>query len=341
MIDQAEAEEIAKHRLFPDKPGGKKYVIVDCVEYPFGWMFYYSGPGTDLDGAKNSFIVERDGTIGRLSYLRVEQELGLKAYEAVWNLKNEFAAAQEMAQQKKFDEAIASIQKCLAKLKTDPLLEGARGSNDNVLLRMDYLNALGNVQRQAKNLEDAETTLLKAKQLLDEWSPVTQVASLQERLPILESLLALRKEQRKTVESERLKREIATAYRTQREHSKAQEILEQLLQRRVESYSETHPAVAQTLTDLALLKCDLAQTYEAQFFLDRAMAVWEPLLQNQEELRKFATGDFTMNEFIKSAAETMECYASFVLMRQGKKEAAAALRQRAKDLTATCLSANL
>ncbi len=332
MIDKAQAEEIAKYHLFPKEPGGEKREITKCDEHPFGWMFYYY-VDPNLDGVNNSFIVERDGTVGHFGYKGHEKEHGLRVYEAFWKLRNDFAAAKELASQKKFEEAIAGLEKCLAKLNADPLLEGRRGSSENVTMTIEYLNALGNMQRQAKNLDAAEATLLKAKRILDDWSPVAQVGSLTQRLPVLESLMTLRKEQKKSVEQDRVKREMATAHRTQKEHSKAQELLEQVLQRRSENHSEAHPAVAETLTDLAFLKCDLAQFFEAQLFLDRAMKIWEPLLQNHDELKKHATGDFTVSEFMHAAAATMECYASNILMRQGKRDEATALRQRAKDFT--------
>lgn len=341
MIEQSEAERIAlRHVNGNCAPGEEKFEIVRCDEKRYGWVMHYDGKGEErgqYDG-NVPMVVEREN--GKLTVLYGSAwplEKTLAWFESEWLWRYEFNSALELAKQGNFLEA---QEKLLACLNGVDAMIGDRPHNQGGRLTIEFslncLNSLGELQLKAGNLDEADGTLLDAKQRLDKWAPLNQVAVLEHRVPILQNLIALRTKQKRAREADQFKREIATAYRTARESLKSQEVLEQQLEKRVDLYPQGHPAVAQTLTDLAMLKSDLNQYFEAQIFLEAAMQIWEPILQDPALLRKHAdaTTTFPIQVLLQCAAETMDSYASYVLMRQGRREEATTLRDRAKLLMA-------
>lgn len=341
MIERAEAERIALRQINGNcAPGEEKFEITGCDEKRYGWVIHYDGRGEgkgQYDG-NVPLVVEREN--GRVTTLYgsawpLAQTLGW--FESEWLWRCEFNSALELTKQGNFPEAQTKLLACLNGV--DEMM-GDRPYNEGGRLTIGYalncLISLGELHLKAGNLDAADDTLMEAKQRLDKWAPLNQVAMLEHRVPILQNLISVRVKQKRAREADQFKREIATAYRTAREPLKSQEVLEQQLEKRVDLYPQGHPAIAQTLTDLAVLKSDLNQYFEAQLFLEAAMQIWEPILQDPSLLRKHAdaTTTFPMQVLLQCAAETMDSYASYVLMRQGHREEATALRDRAKLLMA-------
>ncbi|HEY9734429.1 MAG TPA: tetratricopeptide repeat protein [Drouetiella sp.] len=342
MIEQSEAERIALRHINGNcPPGEEKFEITRCDEKRYGWVMHYDGKGEEsgqYDG-NVPVVVEREN--GKLTVLYGSAwplEKTLAWFEAEWLWRYEFNSALESARNGDFSEAQIKLLECLNGIEA---MIGDRPHNQGGRLTIEFslecLNCSGELHLKAGNLDAAAETLMDAKQRLDKWAPITQVAVLEHRLPILQNLVSLRNKERRTREADLFKREIATAYRTAREFSKSQEVLEQQLEKRVESYSQGHPAVAQTLTDLAILKGELNQYFEAALFLEAAMKIWEPILQDPALLKKHAdsaTSTFPMATLLQCAAETLDNYASYVLMREGRRDESVELRDRAKLLMA-------
>lgn len=341
MIDQSEAERLVlRHVNRNCAPGEEKFEITRCDEKRYGWVIHYDGKGEGRGQYEGNvpIVVEReDGKMTTLygSAWPITTTLGW--FESEWLWRSEFNSALELAKQGEFSEAQAKLLDCfngVDKMIGDrPYNQGGRLS---IGFALNCLNSLGELHLKTGDLDAADGALMDARQRLDKWAPLNQVAMLEHRVPILQNLISLRGKQKRAREADQFKREIATAYRTARESLKSQEVLEQQLEKRVDLYPEGHPAVAQTLTDLAMLKSDLNQYFEAQLFLEAAMQIWEPILQDPALLRKHAdaTTTFPIQVLLQCAAETMDSYASYVLMRQGRREESTALRDRAKLLMA-------
>lgn len=342
MIEQSEAERIAlRHVNGNCAHGEEKFEITRCDEKRYGWVMHYDGKGEDRGQYDGNVPVVVERETGKLTVLYgsawpLEKTLGW--FEAEWLWRYELNSALESAKEGDYAEAKSRLEKCLRGVEE---MLGDRPHNQGGRLTTEFslicLNSLGELQIKAGNLTVANEHLMEAKQRLDKLSPITQVAMLEHRVPLLQNLIALRIKEKRTREADQFKREIATAYRTAREFSKSQEVLEQQLEKRVEMYPPGHPAVAQSLTDLAILKSDLNQYFEAQLFLDAAMKIWEPILQDPALLKKHAdaaAATFPLPILLQCAAETMDSYASYVLMRQGRREEAVELRDRAKLLMA-------
>ncbi len=345
MIDQTEAERIALRQINGNAPPGEgTFEITKTIEKRYGWVFCWDGRGEgkgQYDGCTPMVVERENGRLTSLYTSGVSLDTSLGWFESEWLWRSEYALALDLAQQGQFAEAEERLIKCLNtvgdSVKDRPHNEGGRLT---ITPSLDCLTSLAEVQLKAGNIEAAEATLMEAKSRLDKWAPLNQVAVLEHRVPILQSLINLRGKQKRVLDGDQFKREIAIAYRTAREFSKSQEVLEQQLQKRVELYPQGHPAVAQTLTDLSTLKSGLNQYFEAKLFLESAMQLWEPILRDASLLKKFAesTTSFSMAKLLESAAETMDCYASYVLMREGRREESAALRERAKLLVANAHS---
>lgn len=342
MIEKSEAIKIAlRHVNGKCAPGEEIFEITHCDEKRYGWVLHYDGIGEgrgEYDG-NVPVVVEREN--GKLTVLYGSAwplKKTLSWFESEWLWRYEFNSAQELAKNGDYAEAEAKLVRCMNGI--DDMI-GDRPHNQGgrltITFTLDCLNSLGELYTKSGNWTEANQELMEAKQRLDSWAPLTQVALLEHRIPILQNLIALRNKEKRPREADLFKREIATAYRTAREFTKSQEVLEQQLEKRVEMYSSSHPAVAQTLTDLGIIKSDLNQYFEAQLFLDAAMKIWEPILQAPDLLKQHATAAtdaFPMSVLLQCAAETLDNYASYVLMRQGRRDESIELRDRAKLLMA-------
>ncbi|MBS1953138.1 MAG: tetratricopeptide repeat protein [Cyanobacteria bacterium SZAS-4] len=341
MIDQSEAERLVLRQVNGNcAPGEEKFEITRCDEKRYGWVMHYDGKGEgrgQYDGNVPIVVERENGKLTTLYGSAWPLSTTLGWFESEWLWRSEFNSALELAKRGEFPEAQAKLLACFNGV--DEMI-GDRPHNQGGRLTIEFalncLISLGELHLKAGNLDAADGTLMEAKQRLDKWAPLNQVAMLEHRVPILQNLISLRGKQKRAREADQFKREIATAYRTARESLKSQEVLEQQLEKRVDLYPQGHPAVAQTLTDLAILKSDLNQYFEAQLFLEAAMQIWEPILQDPALLRKHAdaTTTFPMQVLLQCAADTMDSYASYVLMRQGRREESTALRDRAKLLMA-------
>jgi tetratricopeptide (TPR) repeat protein len=342
MIEQPEAERIAlRHVNGSCAPGEEKFEITRCDEKRYGWVIHYDGKGEEsgqYDGNVPIVVERQNGKLTVLYGSAYPLEKTLAWFESEWLWRYEFNSALESAKNGDYSEAQTKLLKCLngvdAMIGDRPHNQGGRLT---IEFSLECLNSLGELHTKSGDFASANEALLDAKQRLDKWAPLTQVAVLEHRIPILQNLMALRNKEKRQREADLYKREIATAYRTAREFTKSQEVLEQQLEKRVESYSAGHPAVAQTLTDLAILKSDLNQYFEAELFLEAAMKIWEPILQDPALLKKHAdsaTTTFPTSTLLQCAAETMDSYASYVLMRQGRRDESVELRDRAKLLMA-------
>ena len=337
MIDKDEAERIALRYLNPDLPLGEgRFGITKTIEKSFGWIFYYdSRDSPDNLLGNHPFVVDR--VHGELTPLPVDFEPVENKFvwlEKEYQWRIEYDAALDFIKQEKYAEAEQRLHVCLAKFK-ELVPHCSAGLNLYTANRLGVscMSSLGELKLRSGQTAEAESMFWECKRLLDEESPAKKSAKQPLRVQILQQLIALCIGRMRFQEADALRRELAIAYRAAEDYSKTQEILSQQLQKRLQIYPQGHPAMAQTLTDLATMKISLEQFFEAQLFLKAAMDIWDPVLKNEDLLKSYCPvgSTFTLAQLQKCAAETMKEYA-YVLKHQGQSQEAEQLMLKAKQM---------
>lgn len=336
MIDLDEARKIVMKRINSRSPEGvEEFVITGVQEKPYGWVFSWGAAnGEHIAGNVPIVVEKKTGEATSLYASGVNPAVGIVWFERELAWREHYDAALELFKKKEYEKATAGLQRCLRHV--DEVVEGREERYAGIVsyFRLIAMRSLTEVQLAAGKLDDALTTALEVKQYLESFAPSKEVAAIEQRAPILENLMAVYAKQKRPFDADLAKRELGQAYRIDKQHSKAQEVFEAQLQKRVETFPKNHPAIAQTLTDLALLKADLRQFYEMEMFLDAALKIWEPVLQSSELLTKAAEAPvkWSREDLLEWCAETMDCYASNVLMRDGRRAEADKMRLRVKEL---------
>jgi hypothetical protein len=192
----------------------------------------------------------------------------------------------------------------------------------------------GELQLRKGNDQEAEAIFLQAKELLDKIHPLSVHAhSADQRVPLLQNLIAHKIKRQQRQLADEFRRELALTYYAAKIDSKAQEVFEEQLQKRSEIYPFGHPAVAQTLTDLARLKNDQSQFYEADIFFEKAVEKWDWLLETPDRLSQVTglTETAQIKQFYDQASETMQRWANSMRSR-GRAEEANRLLEKANQL---------
>jgi len=344
VIDQ-ETQALVLEEL--NKVIREKCEIERIEEKPYGWVFYAKlADGKPFPpGGCTCAVLEKENrqiSILRGSFMAVA--LGKFEENLFWQTRYDAILAQISRQE--WDAAQLAINDCL---ETSRTISAQRERSEVTLPFLDidgaresvsfsyailFMTRLGEVLLHKGKDEEAETIFLQAKHCLDKAHPLTvHTHAADKRVPLLQNLIAQQMKRQERRLADDYRRELGRTYLAARQDDKAQQVFEEQLQKRSEIYPSGHPAVAQTLTDLAKLKIDQGQHYEADIFFEKAVERWDWLLEIPERLPQLTelTDSKSISDYQNQACETMKHWAASLRAR-GRSDEAKRLMEKIDQL---------